>query len=289
MHTWHKGTSSNHDLIYYLERPRLVFQLSSANGFGMSADPIVYCLEHLTDYPQFERLCSDIMNQSGYGNIEPLGGSKDRGRDAIYIAKENSQDVTIFAYSVRSNWENKLLNEDCKRIANEKHQLHRLVFCCTSSLTSTQKDSIKQQVLDEYGWSLELFDLERLRIRLVGDLRHLIAQHSSIFCPPFFPTRGGLSIAECRDTIVIDHHVEDHAIATWLARRLQLAGYRTWCYGTAPLAGENADESIRVLIEKARATIPTNTSASSTLDADFVGRSLRGGRNRRNLPAVPSR
>ena len=38
----------------------------------MSADPIIYCLEQLTDYRQFERLCSDIMAGSGYENIEPL-------------------------------------------------------------------------------------------------------------------------------------------------------------------------------------------------------------------------
>ena len=50
----------------------------------MSADPIIYCLERLTDYRQFERLCSDVMAGSGYPNIEPIGGTGDRGRDAIH-------------------------------------------------------------------------------------------------------------------------------------------------------------------------------------------------------------
>ena len=54
----------------------------------MSADPIIYCLEQLTDYRQFERLCSDIMAGSGYANIEPLGGSNDRGRDALHVSRE---------------------------------------------------------------------------------------------------------------------------------------------------------------------------------------------------------
>ena len=238
----------------------------------MSADSIVYCLENLTDYPQFERLCSDIMNQSGYCDIEPLGGSTDRGRDALHVTRNNKNDITIFAYSVRGDWRQKLINEDCIRIRDEKHVLNSLVFVCTASITSTQKDNIKQKVLDDFGWNLKVFDLERVRIRLTGDLRYLIAQHPAIFCPPFFPTRGGLSISESRDTLVIDHHPGDHALATWLARRLQLAGYRVWCYGTAPLAGENPDDSIRALISQRASRFLPLLSSNSLADADFLAR-----------------
>jgi hypothetical protein len=98
----------------------------------MSADSIIYCLEHLTDYRQFERLCSDVMNQSGYRDIEPLGGTNDRGRDALHVSRIDPNDITIFAYSVRPDWQQKLLNEDCKRIQEEKHVLRRLVFAYRS-------------------------------------------------------------------------------------------------------------------------------------------------------------
>lgn len=216
----------------------------------MSADPIIYCLEQLTDYRQFERLCSDVMAGSGFEKIEPLGGSNDRGRDALHVCRDNPDDVTIFAYSVRPDWRRKLLDEDCERIREEGHHLKSIVFVCTSAVTSTQKDSVKEAVREKFNWELELFDIERLRVRLASDLRHLIARHPSIFCPPWFPTRGGLSISESHNTLVIDHVPDDHALATWLARRLQLAGHRTWCYGTAPLAGESPDESVRLLIER---------------------------------------
>ena len=238
----------------------------------MSADSIVYCLENLTDYDQFERLCSDVMNQSGYRDIEPLGGSNDRGRDALHISRVDPNDITIFAYSVRGDWRQKLVNEDCKRIQEEQHNLGQLVFVSTASITSTQKDNVKREVADEFGWKLELYDLERLRVRLGGDLRYLIAQHPAIFCPPFFPTRGGLSVAEARDTLVIDHHEDDHALATWLARRLQLVGHRVWCYGTAPLAGENPDDSIRALIRQRACRFLPILSASSMADSDFLAR-----------------
>ncbi|MCG8047523.1 MAG: toll/interleukin-1 receptor domain-containing protein [Candidatus Thiodiazotropha endolucinida] len=238
----------------------------------MSADPVVYCLEQLTDYSQFERLCSDVMAGTGYENIEPLGGASDRGRDALHVSNNNSEDITIFAYSVRSDWQRKLLNEDCQRIQQEGHKLERLVFVCTSTISATQKDDTKDKVLKQFGWKLELFDLERLRVRLTGDLRHLVARHPAIFCPPWFPVRGGLSISESRDTLVIDHVPADHALATWLARRLELAGYRTWCYGTAPLAGENADDSVRVLIDKRAERYLPILSASSLDDVDLMGR-----------------
>ena len=237
----------------------------------MSADPIIYCLQELTDYRQFERLCSDVMAGSGYTNIEPLGGTSDRGRDALHISRSDPNDVAIFAYSVRSDWHQKLL-EDCKRIKEEQHILRTLVFVCTSTITASQKDTAKEEVRESFGWGLELFDLERLRVRLASDLRHLTAQNPSIFCPPWFPSRGGLSIAESRDTLVIDHVAHDHAMATWLARRMHLAGYRTWCYGTAPLAGESADESVRLLIEKRAIQYLPILSSPAVEDVDLMGR-----------------
>jgi hypothetical protein len=238
----------------------------------MSADPIIYCLQQLTDYRQFERLCSDVMAGSGYTNIDPLGGTADRGRDALHVCRDNPNDVTIFAYTVRSDWHTKLLEEDCKRIKQEGHDLHRLVFVCTSSVTVPQKDKAKKEVRELFGWELELYDLERLRVRLASDLRYLVAQHPSIFCHPWFPVRGGLSISESHDTVVIDHVSSDHALATWLARRLQLMGYNTWCYGTAPLAGESADESVRLLIEKRAAQYLPILSSSATDNVDLMGR-----------------
>ena len=96
----------------------------------MSADPIIYCLENLTDYRQFERLSSDLMAGSGYPDIEPIGGSSDGGRDAIHVSRADDS-LTIFAYSVRSDWKKKL-KEDCDRIVEVEHNPKNLVFVCTA-------------------------------------------------------------------------------------------------------------------------------------------------------------
>src|SRR5712691_6807724 len=97
----------------------------------MAADRIVYCLEQLTDYHQFERLCHDLMALDGYRGIEPLGGSKDKGRDAIHVDASSNGTVTLFAYSVREDWREKL-EEDSNKIRKHGHACQRLAFLCTA-------------------------------------------------------------------------------------------------------------------------------------------------------------
>jgi hypothetical protein len=236
----------------------------------MSADPIIYCLERVSDYREFERLCSAFLSGVGYPGIDPLGGTGDEGRDAIIRSNEAGKKIG-FAYTVRSDWRVKLKG-DCKRVHEMGHDPDVFVFVCTEALSAAEKDFAHKFVADEYRWNLDLFDIERLRVQLVGPLKHLVAQHPSIFTPPFFPQRGGESIAYSRDTILIDHVAADHALATWLARRLSLEGFRTWCHGTAPLAGENSDETVRKLLDvRANHYLPVVTNASLS-DGVFLER-----------------
>ena len=242
----------------------------------MAADPIIYCLQELTDYDTFERLCSDVMAGLEYKDIEPLGGRSDRGRDALFVSRVDPADVTIFAYTTRSDWKTKL-NEDCTSIHDNKHECRHVVFVCTSDISSNDKDAAKTRVLETFGWRLTIYDLERLRIQLVGPLRHLVPKHPHIFCDPWFPKRGGLSIAHGRDTIVIDHVAADHALATWLARKLQLDGYSTWCFGTAPMAGETPDDTVRTLIDNRAVRYLPILSTAALEHADLVARCVVAG------------
>lgn len=236
----------------------------------MSADRIVYCLERASDYRDFERLCSAILAGTDYPGIEPLGGTGDGGRDAI-IRTDSSGRRIVFAYTVRGDWDTKL-KSDCKRVKELGHNPGVFVFVCTESLTAADKDRAHDLVAKNYGWILDLYDLERLRVQLVSPQRHLLAQHPSIFTPPFFPQAGGQSLAESRDTILIDHVDANHALATWLSRRLTLAGYRTWCRGTAPLAGEDPDASVRKLIDLRGCQYLPVVSEASLADALFLER-----------------
>lgn len=214
----------------------------------MAADLLVYCLEQVTDYDQFERLSHDLMALTGYPNIEPLGGSKDKGRDALDSGKNGDGKSTVFAYSVREDWRKKLA-EDAEKIVKHKHDCGRLVFVCTARFTSTERDEAHTFISDTFGWEFELYGLERLRGLLTTTCKEVIANHTQIFCPPFFPVVGGLSISPRFDYLVIDHLEADNTLAQWLARRLTIAGFRVWCRNYAPLAGTSADESIKTLIK----------------------------------------
>jgi len=237
----------------------------------MAADPIIYCLENLTDYDQFERLCHDLMASDGHRGIEPLGGSKDKGRDAIHVDRISNGEVTIFAYSVREDWRKKL-DEDSAKVQKHGHTCQQLAFLCTAAFTATERDHAVANIRETYGWTLELYGLERLRVMLSTTQRHLVARHPQIFCPPFFPVAGGLSLAFSPDHVVIDHVESDAALAQWLARRLTLTGYHVWCRGLAPLAGSSVMDTVRGLLNNRTFRYICVMSPESLADPDFTAR-----------------
>ncbi|MGO3130356.1 MAG: restriction endonuclease [Alcaligenes sp.] len=150
----------------------------------MTADPITICLERLTDYRQFERLCCALLSDAGYPRIEPLGGTGDGGRDAIL--RDDGQDgVTAFAFTVRKDWFPKL-RSDSSRVAETQTRVRKLVYACTSLLSAAEKDQAFEYIRAIYGWHLEFIDLEGLRVLLVHRA-YLIAHHPSIFDPRYFP------------------------------------------------------------------------------------------------------
>lgn len=236
----------------------------------MGADPLIYCLEHVTDYDQFERLSHDLMALSGYRDIEPLGGMKDKGRDALHTARDGTV-RTIFAYSVREDWQKKL-DEDANKIRSHRHPIDRLVVLGTSYFTPTERDNAVRDVKNSYGWDLDLFGLERLGVMLRTTHEAVVAKHPHIFCPPFFPAAGGLSLSPSHDHVVLDHVDADAHVAHWLARRLALLGYRVWCRGLAPIAGSSSDGTVRALIQSRAFRYVCLWSAASVVDPDFSSR-----------------
>lgn len=77
---------------------------------------------------------------------------------------------------------------------------------------------------------------------------------------------------EQRDLILIDHVDSDFAFSSWLARRLEIAGYNVCCNGLAPFGGLNLDESVRTLIDRRAAKYVAILSAAGAADADLRGR-----------------
>lgn len=213
----------------------------------MSADPILYCLERLTDYRQLERLASDIMVGVGYENLEPIGGTSDGGRDALHVNRACGR-ATIFAYSARADWEIKFL-ADLTRIRQLDDQPDEVVFVSTREIGAQKKDALRSNTKRDFGWNVDFYDCERLRVQLAGPQSRVLAQHPAIFVPPWFERRGGELVTQTiPNLVVIDHVAADQAAATWLYRKLTTMGWSAWCAGHAPLAGENVDQTIRLII-----------------------------------------
>lgn len=247
----------------------------------MTADPIVYCLEQITDYSGFERLCNDLMMKEGYSKLEPLGGFKDKGRDAIHISKADKRYVTIFAYSVREDWRKKL-EEDCEKIKLHAHECNCVAFLCTADFTASERDKAIEYVRDEFDWDLELYGLERIRTLLVSNT-DVIANHPGVFSPPFFPQLGGLSLSLSRDYLVLDFADSDMILGNWIARKLIISGYSVWSRTLAPTAGSSLAETIESLIQcRAFAYLPI-LSHSSVSDVDLSARRVLASRELGNI------
>ena len=207
----------------------------------MAANFTIYCLEEITDYFEFERLCHDVMSLEGYNSIEPLGGFSDKGRDAIHVNKSN--ETTIFAYSVREDWRAKLA-EDAEKIYKHGHICDQLIFITTAKFTPNQRDEATISIRNEFGWRLDLFGVERLRILL--DVHHpqIKVLHPQIFPPEFLAIPDQLDTSAKRDHLFISCVSEDAILADWLTRKLTAEGYLVWCERFQLLGGETYPDDV---------------------------------------------
>ena len=207
----------------------------------MAPNLTIYCLKEVTDYFEFERLCHDLMSLEGYSSIEPLGGSKDKGRDAIHV--NESDKTAIFAYSVREEWRVKL-TEDAEKVYKHQHTCDQFIFITTAKFTAHQRDEAVAYIKNEFGWQLELFGVERLRILL--DVKHpqIKKLHPGIFSPEFLAIQGHIDTSTDRDHLFISSVAQDSVFADWLTRKLTAEGYLVWSERFKLLGGETYPDDI---------------------------------------------
>jgi hypothetical protein len=193
----------------------------------------------VTDYLQFERLCHDLMVLEGYGRLEPLGGFKDKGRDAIHVSEFGG--TSIFAYSVREDWKVKL-DDDSRKIAEHSHKCDQLVFVTTAKFTAGERDASVNTIQNKFGWRLEIYGLERLRILLDTKYPWVKAQHPQIFPPNLRGTSPSEEESSSKRVhLFINYSIEDQVLADWLSHRLTAEGYLVWHDRLMLLGGEHRD------------------------------------------------
>ena len=221
----------------------------------MGAHPTLYCLDEITDYFEFERLCHDLMARVGFSGIEPLGGFRDKGRDAIHF-NEQSDRTTIFCYSVREDWRAKLA-EDAAKIYRHNHECDRIVFLTTATLSAGERDEAKQSIREEYNWALDLYGKERLRVLLDSEHPDIKRTFSHLF-----------PIQEAADDhldIILLSAQDDTSLAHWLESRLAAAGFEVLHLQRAPRTQPLAEPRVA-----AAGSLIGIFSPASVSNADFM-------------------
>ena len=232
------------DLFWFASKGKL--DITNSGCKKMAANLTIYCLENITDYLGFERLCHDLMALEGYRAIEPLGGFSDKGRDAIHVNASN--ETTIFAYSVREDWRAKLA-EDAKKVYEHGHACDWLVFITTAHFTAHQRDEAIDFIRNKYGWQLDLFGVERLRVLLEVNYPHIKGQHPGIFPREFLEVQSRINTLTQHNHLFIHSAGEDDGVfADWLTRKLTAEGYLVWCERVKLLGGETYPDDVDTAI-----------------------------------------
>ena len=203
----------------------------------MAASLTRYCLDELSDYEDFERLCHGLLVLEGYSMLEPLGGSQDKGRDAIHTCAKTGTE-TVFAYSVRDDWQAKLA-QDAKKVHKHGHSCDVLFFLTTAKVTATQRDAAVEKIHNQYGWKLEIKAMEWFSALLDAKHTHLKAIHPSIFPPKFLEVSRRAQERAKRKYIFISFCTSYQVLAEWIAKKLTVEGYDIW----SPQLGLPADAS----------------------------------------------
>lgn len=231
----------------------------------MGANVTVYCLEKITDYLQFERLCHDLMAWEGYKDIEPLGGFSDKGRDAIHIDNSKS---TIFAYSVREDWKVKLI-EDASKVRDHGHTCDELVFIFTAEFSASARDQAVKEIKENYGWDLKLYGVERLRILLETTHPEVRKNHQQIFPPDILQLEQNYQTSD-KEHVYIIYSSVDAIFAGWLSQKIISFGYRVWCDLTNLVSNENLPDDIDKAIENQSAVVLSILSHAALEDMEHT-------------------
>src|SRR3989442_12195863 len=124
-------------------------------------------LEDFDNQHEFERLAADVLNALGYSAVDRVAaaGGADGGRDVRFRERE-SLGVAFVTLDKR-------IREKFKRdLAKQKRGEGQLALFCNVDVSPSIKISFAKDAID-LGYTLEVFDLERLRSLLDSSLKDI--------------------------------------------------------------------------------------------------------------------
>jgi hypothetical protein len=124
-------------------------------------------LEDFDNQHEFERLAADVLNALGYSGVEPMAprGGADGGRDLKF---RSGQAEGIAFVTLDKKIRDKFKRDLAKQEKGEGH----IALFCNVDVTPSLKLAFTRDAL-EIGYTLEVFDLERLRSLLDTSLKDI--------------------------------------------------------------------------------------------------------------------
>lgn len=124
-------------------------------------------LDRFDDYNGFESLCSEMLFRMGYKDINPIGGTGDKGRDAeekVYSGTLGDQTI-VFQFSVQETIESKV-RDTLKKLKNNKIIANQVIFMFSRQVKTTTRDNLKEEAFIQYGYDIDIRDQRYIALRL---------------------------------------------------------------------------------------------------------------------------
>src|SRR5258706_15262643 len=136
--------------------------------------PTKRALEDFDNQHDFERMAADILNGLGYTDVEPMapGGGGDGGSDIKF--RDGDAESTAFV-SLNKKIEQKFRRDLAKIPVGEGS----IALFCNVGVTPSLKVELAKATI-ERGFTLQIYDLERLRSLLDGSLREIRRRYLGI-------------------------------------------------------------------------------------------------------------
>jgi hypothetical protein len=124
-------------------------------------------LEDFDNQHEFERLAADILNALGYSDVEPMApaGGGDGGRD-IKFREGNTAGIGFVTL------EKKIRDKFKRDLAKQPASEGQIALFCNVSVTPQMKLEFAKAAGDQ-GYTVEVFDLERMRSLLDSSLKEI--------------------------------------------------------------------------------------------------------------------
>ena len=142
------------------------------------ADIIEISLDAMSDHRLFEKLASEIMRDEGYPKIIPLGGARDKGRDAVlqgfYISLGRT--CTAFQYTLQEYIPGKI-DETIATLAKEKISYQELVIVTRYNISTETYDKMVERAKKKHGVNLKIYDRKTIVNRLSDYTNGIFHRH----------------------------------------------------------------------------------------------------------------